>query len=95
MPKIIRSVRDTRGNVIQKQPAGGAGRLKCPRCSGNCTAQSMPNGKRVMACQKCGASYVVGAMSSVKVPQPGAVAPHTKHTHHPARPAAAPTLRGR
>lgn len=98
--RIIRSVRDNRGNVIAKTPAGGVGRLKCPKCSGNCTAQHMPNGKRVMKCGNCSASYVVGAMSSPKVAQPGAIQPHTLHTHHhPTRPAArpvvAPTPRGR
>lgn len=92
--KVIRAVRDTRGNVIQKVPAGGVGRMKCPKCSmGNCTAQNMPNGRRVMKCNNCGASYVVSPMTSPKVAQPGAIQPRTQYTghHHPAtRPAARP-----
>lgn len=93
MQKVIRSVRDTRGNVFQKVPAGGVGRLKCPRCSGNCTASHMPNGKRVMRCGQCGASYVTGALSSPKVAQPGAMPASTLTTHHhpAARPAVHPT----
>lgn len=70
--KVIRSVRDTRGNVVQKQPSGGAGRLRCPKCHGLCTTQAMPNGKSVMRCP-AGHSYVVNALSSPKVPVPGAL----------------------
>jgi hypothetical protein len=70
--KVIRSVRDTRGNVIQKQPTGGAGRLRCPKCKGICTSQTMPNGKSVMRCP-LGHSYVVQALSPARVPVPGAI----------------------
>lgn len=71
--KIIRSVKDARGNIIQKQPPGGIGRLKCPKCQrGVTTAKVMPNGKRVLSCNSCGASYVVGSMDhKVHVPVPG------------------------
>jgi hypothetical protein len=100
--KVIRSVRDTRGNVIQKQPSGGVGQLKCPKCGlGRCTSKTMPNGRRVMQCNSCSASYVVGSMTSPRVAQPGAVAPTTRTTHHhtaarPAvRPSASPTPRSR
>jgi hypothetical protein len=70
--RIIRSVRDARGNIIQKQPPGGAGRLKCPKCQrGVCSSKQMPNGKRIMSCTSCGASYVVGSMDRPHVAQPG------------------------
>jgi hypothetical protein len=96
--KVIRAVRTSQGNVVQKMPAGGVGRLRCPRCNGVCTATNYPNGKRVLKCGgPCGGSYVVGALSNPKMPQPGAIQPHSRTTHHhPApRPAASPTPRPR
>jgi hypothetical protein len=71
--RIIRSVRDARGNVFQKQPTGGAGRLRCSRCSGVCTAQRLPNGKQVMRCGSCGASYTTTPLGGARAPVPGAV----------------------
>ncbi len=74
MQRIIRSVKDARGNIIQKQPPGGLGRLKCPKCQhGVCVAKTYPNGKRVQSCQSCGASYVTGAMDRPHVPVPGSM----------------------
>jgi len=64
--KIIRSVRDTRGNVIQKSPDGGVGRTRCPKCQMLCTAQRAADGKQVMQCGGCGAAYVNTSMDAPK-----------------------------
>lgn len=71
--KIIRSVRDARGNTFQKQPQGGVGRTRCPKCSNLCIAQRMPDGKEVMACQGCGANYVSQSMDAQVKPGPNAL----------------------
>ena len=71
--KIIRSVQDSQGNVIQKQPAGGTGQQRCGKCQGICTAGRLPGGKLVMKCNGCGASYVGTPLDGPKPPRPGAV----------------------
>jgi hypothetical protein len=95
--KTIRAVRDARGNVLQKVPAGGVGRLRCPRCNGICTSKTMPNGKSVLTCSgPCGGSYVTGAMSAPKMPQPGVIQPSARPARqHPTHPAASPMPRPR
>ena len=55
--RIIRSVRDTKGNTIQKQPQNGAGRIRCMKCQQLCTAVLRPDGSKVIQCQGCGAQY--------------------------------------
>jgi hypothetical protein len=70
--KIIRSVRDTRGNVIQKQPKAGAGQQRCPKCSGMCTAQRSADGKLVMKCGSCGASYISRGLDAARKARPAA-----------------------
>lgn len=71
--KIIRSVRDANGNVIQKQPEGGVGRLRCPKCQGLCVQQARPDGTPVMACGSCGAAFTRTSMDPTVKQQPGAV----------------------
>ena len=43
--KVIRSVQDANGNIIQKQPEGGPGRTRCMKCQCICTVQRLPDGK--------------------------------------------------
>lgn len=71
--KIIRSVRDTKGNVIQKMPEGGIGQTRCPKCQMVCTAQTLANGQAVTQCGGCGANYTSSAMDRPKAPAPGVV----------------------
>jgi hypothetical protein len=73
--RVIRSVRDTHGNVIRKQPPGGTGQQRCMKCQNMCLPKRLPNGKVVMRCSGCGASYVNTALDTKPVPQlprPGA-----------------------
>lgn len=71
--KIIRSVRDAKGNIIQKQPEGGVGRHRCMKCQGLCIPVSLPSGKQVMQCQGCGANYTTQSLDAPKAPRPGVV----------------------
>ena len=71
--KIIRSVRDAKGNLIQKQPEGGVGRHRCMKCQGLCIPVRLPNGTQVMQCQGCGANYVSQSLDAKKPPRPGVV----------------------
>jgi hypothetical protein len=71
--KIIRGTRDHKGNVFQKTPAGGVGRHRCMKCQQLCTAQRLPDGKLVMKCGGCGASYTATSMDGPKAPRPGAL----------------------
>lgn len=71
--KIIRSVRDAKGNTFQKQPAGGTGRIRCPKCSMIATPQLLPGGKSVMQCGSCGANYTMTGLDRPKEPTPGVV----------------------
>lgn len=71
--KIIRSVKDTRGNIIRKQPAAGIGQLRCSKCQNMCTTKRLPGGKVVMQCTACGANYVSSPMDGPKQARPGAL----------------------
>ena len=73
--KIIRSLRDAKGNLIQKQPAGGVGRQRCMKCQNLCVPTRMSNGAMVMQCRGCGATYACRPIdtpktaSSIRPPQ--------------------------
>lgn len=71
--KVIRSVRDTRGNIIQKQPDAGVGAQRCMKCQCLCTGQRKADGKMVMQCSGCGASYVNQSLDRPKTAQAGVV----------------------
>lgn len=71
--KVIHSVRDARGNVIQKQPEAGTGQMRCMKCQMMCTAQRMPDGRAVMKCSGCGANYNITSLDAPRDPQPGVV----------------------
>ncbi len=71
--KIIRSVKDTRGNVIRKQPAGGMGQQRCMKCHNICGIKRLPGGKVVMQCVGCGANYVSSALDGPRPARLGAL----------------------
>ncbi len=71
--KIIRGTKDNKGNVFQKTPEGGVGRQRCMKCQNICTSQRLPDGKQVMKCGGCGASYTVSPLDAPKQPRPGAL----------------------
>jgi hypothetical protein len=71
--RIIRGTRDAKGNVFQKQPAGGTGRIRCMKCQNLCTRQRMPDGREVMKCGGCGAAYAITQMSGPRALRPGEV----------------------
>ena len=64
--KIIRSLRDAKGNLIQKQPTGGVGRQRCMKCQSLCVPSKLNNGATVMQCRGCGATYVCRALDAPK-----------------------------
>jgi uncharacterized C2H2 Zn-finger protein len=70
--KTIRGTRDLKGNTILKQPEGGTGRLRCPKCQRLATPAQGPDGKPVMKCGGCGAVYNITAMDR---PAPSAKLP--------------------
>lgn len=55
--RIIRSVQDSQGNILDKQPDGGTGRTRCMKCQSLCIPQTLPDGSKVMQCQGCGGNY--------------------------------------
>lgn len=67
--KIIRGTQDAKGNVFQKQPDGGTGRLRCMKCGQLAIATTLTTGKAVMQCQGCGMQSTISAMDR---PQPAA-----------------------
>lgn len=71
--KVIHSVRDIRGNIIQKQPDAGVGQQRCMKCQCLCTSQVRPDGTRVMACSGCGAMYTSQPLDGPRPPPPGAL----------------------
>jgi ribosomal protein S27E len=71
--KVIRSVQDARGNIIQKQPEGGVGRTRCMKCQNLCTMQSLPDGTQVMRCGACGANYQHQSFDQAKATVAGVV----------------------
>ena len=96
LQRVIRSVRDARGNVIQKQPTAGVGQQRCMKCQRICTAQRLPNGKQVMKCGGCGATYTSKRLDVPKVVNPNGQVPRktVKPAQRPVtmvpRPVAAP-----
>jgi hypothetical protein len=71
--KIIRGTQDAKGNVFQKQPEGGTGRLRCMKCTSLITPQVLPDGSRVMQCGGCGANHTISAMDRPPPPAPNAL----------------------
>ena len=71
--KIIRSVRDTQGNIIQKQPDVGTGQQRCLKCHNMCITQRRADGKTVSVCGGCGAQYVSQGLGGPKPLKIGAV----------------------
>lgn len=55
--RIIRGTRDAKGNIITKQQEGGVGRVRCMKCLRIAVPVTLPNGKQVLKCQGCGASF--------------------------------------
>lgn len=56
MAKIITGTRDAKNRAtILKQPQGGSGRLRCPKCQQLAIAELDGAGKPVHKCQGCGA----------------------------------------
>lgn len=57
MSKIIRGTLDARNRaVILKQPQGGSGRLRCPKCQNLAVAELDGAGKPIHKCQGCGST---------------------------------------
>lgn len=54
MSKIIRGTLDNKNRTILKQPDGGPGRLRCPKCQGLAIQQLGGDGKPQHKCQGCG-----------------------------------------
>lgn len=54
MAKIIRGTVDSKNRMILKQPEGGVGRLRCPRCPGLAIPQVSTQGQ-IYVCGSCGA----------------------------------------
>lgn len=54
MAKIIRGTLDNKNRTILKQPDGGSGRLRCPRCKQLAIQTLGPDGKVQFNCQGCG-----------------------------------------
>lgn len=75
MSKVIRSLRDARGNVIQKQPEHGVGQQTCMKCLRMCVSTRMPDGTVVMKCTGCGASHMGKPLDGPRDPKPGHVPP--------------------
>ena len=71
--KIIRSVQDPAGNIIQKQPEGGTGRTRCMKCQCIVTAQRQGSGQMVMKCSGCGAAYTSSPLDRPRAARPGEV----------------------
>jgi hypothetical protein len=71
--KIIRGTQDAKGNVFEKQPDGGTGRMRCMKCHQLVTPQTMPDGKQVMQCGGCGATHTSSPMDRPQQPMPGAL----------------------
>lgn len=59
MSRIIRGTLDARrGKLIQKQAAGGVGRMRCPACHGLAVdAIDTRTGRKVKRCGTCGRQY--------------------------------------
>lgn len=57
MSKIIRGTLDakTRATIL-KQPDGGSGRLRCPKCQGLAIGELDGAGKPIYKCQGCGST---------------------------------------
>jgi hypothetical protein len=56
MAKLIRGTLDAKNRAtLLKQPQGGTGRLRCPKCQGLAIAELDGTGKPVHKCQGCGA----------------------------------------
>lgn len=54
MAKIIRGTRDAKNRTILKQPQGGAGRVRCPKCQNLAIAGVDGSGKPIYQCTGCG-----------------------------------------
>lgn len=54
MSKIIRGTQDAKKRTILKQPQGGVGRVRCPKCQGLATSEVGGNGKVQHRCGSCG-----------------------------------------
>ena len=66
--RIIRGTRDAKGNIITKQQEGGVARLRCMKCLRLAIPTTLPNGKQVLKCQGCGATFTSTAMDSKAAP---------------------------
>lgn len=60
--KIIRGTQDNKGNVFEKQPEGGTGRMRCMKCSQLVVPSALADGRQVMQCIGCGANHVSTSM---------------------------------
>lgn len=54
MAKLIRGTLDNKGRTILKQPEGGPGRIRCPKCQNLAFPTKRPDGTAAMQCQGCG-----------------------------------------
>lgn len=58
MAKLIRGTLDAKGNTVLKEPEGGVGRVRCPKCQQLAIPMTHPQtGKAMYQCQGCG-SYI-------------------------------------
>lgn len=56
MSKIIRGTQDAKNRTILKQPAGGAGRVRCPKCQNLAVQEVAGDGKPRYRCTGCGST---------------------------------------
>lgn len=54
MSKIIRGTRDAKNRTILKQPQGGVGRVRCPKCQNLAIAELDGQGRQTYRCTGCG-----------------------------------------
>lgn len=71
--RIIRGTQDAKGNIFQKQPEGGTGRMRCMKCQCLVVPVTLAGGKQVMQCMGCGANHTTAPMDKPYTPPPGTV----------------------
>lgn len=54
MSKIIRGTLDKKNRTILKQPDGGVGRIRCPRCQQLAIPEQSSTGEAQYKCLGCG-----------------------------------------
>ncbi len=54
MSKVIRGTRDAKNRVLLKQPQGGAGRVRCPKCQNLAILEQDAQGATQYRCSGCG-----------------------------------------